>query len=216
MLLVRAANWTICTCTNIKTTALFVPFIWWNCHVLFSVQMHSRALVMTTLLFLIAKCILIHDNNEWWHATPDVTTLMFSVHFGWFYFNVMITLYLSIYISERKHVEHIWRCCCARGERKDLTSAQLAHWLWSSQDFGPMGWVAEPRGWGGTSLLFLQWQVRNKVSPALLLSSLSFICGQDFNCKDEKKEKRNLLWVCYPSKDSRPFSLWFAVRIELF
>lgn len=146
MLLVRAADWTICTCTNIKTTALFVPFIWWNCHVLFSVQMHSRALVMTTLLFLIAKCILIHDNNEWWHATPDVTTLMFSVHFGWFYFNVMITLYLSIYISERKHVKHIWRCCCTPGESRTWPQRSSPIGCGQAKILDQWGGVAEPRG----------------------------------------------------------------------
>lgn len=44
--------------------------------------------------------------------------------------------------------------------------------------------------YGGTSLLFLQWQVRITVSPALLLSSLSFMCSQDFNCKEDKRKKK--------------------------
>lgn len=39
-------------------------------------------------------------------------------------------------------------------------------------------------------MLFLQWQVRITVSPALLLSSLSFMCSQDFNCNEDRRRRR--------------------------
>lgn len=57
----------------------------------------------------------------------------------------------------------------------------------------PMEWRVRGQGlawYGGTSLLFLQWQVRITVSPALLLSSLSFMCSQDFNCKEDRRKKK--------------------------
>lgn len=59
--------------------------------------------------------------------------------------------------------------------------------FWTNGGGGRRSREVPERAEGGTSLLFLQWQVRNKVSPALLLSSLSFMCGQDFSCKDDKK-----------------------------
>lgn len=91
-----------------------------------------------------------------------------------------------------------WRCCCCfGGEGEDLTLVQLPHWLTGHYQatFCPMGSRVGGQGlvrYGGTSLLFLQWQVRITVSPALLLSSLSFMCSQDFNCKEDKRKKATL------------------------
>lgn len=153
---------------------------------------------------------------------------MFLFFVCYFCYDVMINnaLYTRceyIHIWEEKKKLSVltrWRCCCCLGgEGEDLAS---------SLDGGPLSGLCCPielrvRGqglarFGGTSLLFLQWQVRITVSPALLLSSLSFMCSQDFNCKEDRRKKKSnpLLWVCYPSKDTRPLSLWFAVRIELF
>lgn len=62
----------------------------------------------------------------------------------------------------------------------------------------------------------------NTESPALRLPLSSSSCvvrTSTVKIKEKKrKTKKNnpLLWVCYPSKDTRPLSLWFAVRIELF
>lgn len=99
------------------------------------------------------------------------------------------------------------------------TLGQLPHWPTGHYQ-AQMGSQVRGQGlvrYGGDFLALPPMAGENTESPALRLSSLSFMCSQDFNCKEDKKKKATpLLWVCYPSKDTRPLSLWFAVRIELF
>lgn len=110
---------------------------------------------------------------------------------------------MSIYIFERKKKLSVFNTMKMLllfwGRRRGPDPpVQLPHWLTGHYQatFRPM--ECRVRGgqglawYGGTSLLFLQWQVRITVSPALLLSSLSIMCSQDFNCKEDRRKKATL------------------------
>lgn len=59
--------------------------------------------------------------------------------------------------------------------------------------FCPMGSQVRGQGlvrYGGDILALPPMAGENTESPALLLSSLSFMCSQDFNCKEDKRKRQ--------------------------
>lgn len=152
---------------------------------------------------------------RWWHATPDVIILMFYVSILFVLFVMMLwsllrcnKVWVYTYLREEKKTKDYMLNAMKMlllfvGEEvKTPTLAQLPRWRWRVIIRPLPGWAAlQVRGqgsvrYGGTSLLFLQWQVRITVSPALLLSCLSSMCSQDFNCKEDKRKQATL---CYES-----------------
>lgn len=77
---------------------------------------------------------------RWWHATPDVTTLMFCFFSSFDIFVMMLwslmrcnqVWWVYTYLRGKKIYLCLtqWRCCCCfGGEVKDLIPVQLSHWL---------------------------------------------------------------------------------------
>lgn len=170
---------------------------------------------------------------RWWHATPDVTILMFSVLFGLILFVMMLwslmrcnQVWVYTYLREKKKLSNTMKMLLLfwgrrRGPDSSATSS-LATGHYQAR-FCPAGGEWQVRGSGlglgkaghPCSSSNGRWELLYH-QLCFSLPSPSCVVRTSTVKKTKGKKSNPLLWVCYPSKDTRPLSLWFAVRIELF